>query len=106
MKENSIKNFIQQGRNKYEKGTMHPDITKEPEFVIDTNAVNVWGLLSGREVQIHDIVHGDTTLKVINEVYKCRLRKKNPFHNEIYSLEFKFSPIMNESGYLNNKFIL
>lgn len=39
-------------------------------------------------------------------VFSCRLRKKNPFYNELYSLKFRFTAVMNESGYLSNKTIM
>ena len=68
--------------------------------------MNVWGLLAGRAVQINRALENSSTLKVVKPVFDCRLRKKNPFHKEIYSLQFKFKPVMNESGYLSNRYIL
>lgn len=85
---------------------VHWPIIEELENTVNANAVNVWGLLAGREVAIQRVLDNQSQKIKSEDVFSCRLRKKNPFYEELYSLKFRFSSVMNESGYISNKTIM
>lgn len=78
------------------------------EFEEDSNLklTNLWSLLNGRNVSLNQINYNNEQFIYGGQIFSCKLRKKNPYFEEKYSLMFRYSPVMQESGYTSNKFIL
>lgn len=72
----------------------------------ETQRVNMWSLLGGREVKVRITENISESLEYVDDFFICYLREKNPFYQEKYSLMFTFNNVMEESGYTSNKFIM
>ena len=68
----------------------------------NSSKLNLWSMLGGRQVSINLLNQDADT----SQVFKCIMRDKNPFYNELFSLKFQFNGVMEESGYVSNKFVL
>lgn len=68
---------------------------------------NMFSYLSGARIRISSVRKDDQlNYYYLTRKNSCRLRKKNPFFENEDSLNYAFQPVMAESGYVNNKFVL
>jgi hypothetical protein len=100
--------LVHSSTNKLTKPQQGENLELLNEFEEQSNLklTNLWSLLNGRNVSLNQISFGNEEFIYGGQIFSCKLRKKNPYFEEKYSLMFHYSPVMQESGYTSNKFIL
>lgn len=110
LRSSSVRNFEKEEQDSFD--TMNfKESESEEQYLLnkdsnETQRVNMWSLLGGREVKVRITETVSENLEYVDDFFICYLREKNPFYEEKYSLMFTFNNVMEESGYTSNKFIM